>query len=62
MRYFLLAHYDAAPPLEPTSAASRPVKTILAGPDASGGPTEASGPARMLFTGRAREGAELVTG
>ena len=41
---------------------ARAVKNILAGPDASGGPTEASGPARMFFWDRVREGAELVTG
>ena len=41
---------------------ARAVKSILAGPDASVGPPEASGPARMLFWDRVREGAELLTG
>ena len=30
---------------------ARPVKSILAGPDAGVGPPEASGPARIFFTG-----------
>ena len=41
---------------------ARPLKNILAGTDGSGGPPEPSGPARMFFSDRAREGAELVTG
>ena len=34
---------------------ARPIKNILAGPHGSGGPPEPSGPARIFFTGRARE-------
>ena len=33
------------------------MKNILACPDASGGPWEPSGTARMIFMGRTREGA-----
>ena len=41
---------------------ARSAKNILAAPDGSGGPAEASGPAQMFFWYRVREGAELVTG
>ena len=41
---------------------ARSEKNILAAPDGSGGPPEASGHARMFFWDRVREGAELVTG
>ena len=36
---------------------ARPIKNVPAGPDASGSPTEASGPAGSFFIGRARESA-----
>ena len=36
---------------------ARPIKNILAGPDGSGGPPELSGPVRMFFVDRGREGA-----
>ena len=35
---------------------ARPLKNILAGPDGSGGQPEPSGPVRMFFMGRRREG------
>ena len=41
---------------------ARSETNILAVPDGSGGPPEASGPTRMFFRDRVREGAELVTG
>ena len=37
------------------------VKNILVGPDGSDGPSEPSGPTRILFIGCAREGAGLLT-
>ena len=40
---------------------ARSLKNILACPDSSGGPPNASGPARMFSRGRAREGAVLDT-
>ena len=36
---------------------ARPLKNILAGLDGLGGPPEPSGPVRMFFMGRGREGA-----
>ena len=55
------SHKLATPPrvrrgtVQTADSRARPIKSIPAGPDASGSPTEASGPAGTFFIGRARE-------